>query len=114
MREGFSTLDPERLQNGSCENLAAYRNQFSLASAVSRARPRPGDLVVDENYGLVYDDWVLDDTAVYGRSDGLAPGPLDTQATLGFLRVPFRRIPRISVTTVAEIESVLDRADEVL
>ncbi len=47
--------------------------------------------------------------AVYGRTDDLPVGPLDDLANGTFLRVPFRRIPVIEVTSIDDVRAVARR-----
>jgi hypothetical protein len=57
----------------------------------------PRDFIVDERYGQVYESWVESARGVYGITEQLPISGFDRFANRGFLRVPFRRIPRIGV-----------------
>lgn len=65
------------------------------------------ELILDRQYGLAYHEMQLDPAAIWGRTSDLPPYSGDHLANFGFLRVPFRRIPRRIVQSRAEIENLL-------
>lgn len=65
------------------------------------------ELILDRNYGLAYHAMQLDPAAIWGRTSDLPSYSGDHLANFGFLRVPFRRIPRRLVRSRAEIEDLL-------
>ena len=73
-----------------------------------RELARAGDeLILDRHYGLAYHAMELRPAAIWGRTADLPPYSGDHLANTGFLRVPFRRIPRRVVRNRAEIESLV-------
>jgi hypothetical protein len=69
---------------------------------------RAGDeLVLDRHYGLAYNAMELRPAAIWGRTADLPPYSGDHLANTGFLRVPFRRIPRRVMRSRTEIESLI-------
>jgi hypothetical protein len=69
---------------------------------------RAGDeLILDRHYGLTYHAMELRPAAIWGRTADLPPYSGDHLANTGFLRVPFRRIPRRVVRSRAEVESLI-------
>ncbi len=65
------------------------------------------DLILDRHYGLAYHSMKLQPAAIWGRTRDLPPYSGDHLANRGYLRVPFRRIPRRLVRSRAEIERLI-------
>jgi hypothetical protein len=65
------------------------------------------ELILDRHYGLAYHSMELRPAAIWGRTDNLPSYSGDHLANSGFLRVPFRRIPRRVVRSRNEIEDIL-------
>jgi FRG domain len=65
------------------------------------------ELILDRQYGLAYHSMQLDPAAIWARTSDLPSYSGDHLANFGFLRVPFRRIPRRIVHSRAEIEDLL-------
>lgn len=92
------------------QNVLTHRNiisPFAKISNISNSSTQ-GQAFIDENYGLVYDDYFLNgETAIYGQTDLLPTYSGDQLANFGFLRVPFRKIPRIYVNDKQELLSII-------
>jgi len=100
----FSDLEDARVEL----NLEHYRNEFSPFSGADRiqsALDRP--LIVDGYYGQVYDHWVGEADSIYGKTEELPEYSGDSLSNYGFLRVPFRRVPRRLIHTRRELESIV-------
>jgi hypothetical protein len=54
----------------------------------------PRNLFVDRYYGLAYDREVIQQTAPYGITELMPDQAVDGMQNSGFLRIPFRKIPR--------------------
>lgn len=63
--------------------------------------------ILDHHYGLAYHAMELRPSAIWGRTADLPAYSGDHLANIGFLRVPFRRIPRRVVRSRAEIENLI-------
>ena len=63
----------------------------------------------DPLYGNCWSWTPAHGAAVYGRTDDLPVGPLDELANGKFLRVPFRRVPVIEVSSVEEVRAIAGR-----
>jgi hypothetical protein len=93
-------------------NIARVRNEVSIhARTDPLTTPRPageGEGIVDRYYGHVYDRWLLEERlAPYGLVNDLFPYEIDRLANHGFLRVPFRRIPRRVVRDQDELAAIV-------
>ncbi len=64
-------------------------------------------LILDRHYGLAYHAMELRPSAIWGRTADLPPYSGDHLANRGFLRVPFRRIPRRLVRSRRDIEGLV-------
>ena len=64
---------------------------------------------VDPLYGNCWSWTPAHGAAVYGRTDDLPVGPLDELASGAFLRVPFRRVPVIEVSSIEEVRAIAGR-----
>lgn len=106
--DGFRRLERTELEEGLTLNLRPHLNTFSPFSRVDRVPESSEEsLVVDENYGLIYNAWFHRAPGLYGLTEALPVGPLDHLATYGFLRTPFRRIPRIAVESIQQVRGVV-------
>lgn len=65
------------------------------------------ELILDRHYGLAYHAMELRPAAIWGRTAELPVYSGDNLANFGFLRVPFRRIPRLIVRSRVDIEGLL-------
>jgi hypothetical protein len=85
------------------------------APGLSMSMPDTGGAIIDCCFGRVYTELPAAGSAVYGTTGVVFPGVLDTFAdpTLGHLRVPFKRIPRIVAQRFEDIDAVVRRAAEV-
>lgn len=61
---------------------------------------------VDPLYGNCWSWTPAHGAAVYGRTENLPVGPLDELANGTFLRVPFRRVPVIEVSSIEEVRAI--------
>jgi hypothetical protein len=65
-------------------------------------------LLIDTFYGQVYTDNVLNSVNIYGPTERLPTFSGDNLANYGFLRVPFRRIPRILINSSEELHYIVN------
>jgi len=65
------------------------------------------ELIIDRHYGLAYHAMELRSSAIWGSTADLPEYSGDHLGSAGFLRVPFRRIPRCVVRSRAEIERLV-------
>jgi|GEM_PF-2496407 len=104
-RDGFLLLDASEAANPS-HNLEHFRNECSPLSGVETPQPREdGKLWVDSHYGRAFDFVLTESSAVYGFTEDLAA--VSPQSKLGYLRVPYRCIPRISVRSRSEVDAIV-------
>lgn len=104
--DGFIQLDRDSLGD-SALNLNISTNEFSAFAEPSLIRPISNDLIVDHYYGLSYETMELLPAAIYGKTEDIPLYSGDSLSNDGFLRVPFRRIPRRIVRSRAEIEDLV-------
>jgi hypothetical protein len=107
---GFSTMTEDAAADPLL-HLYPWKNEFSPFGGVDRLRlgPKATDrLFVDTYYGLCYDPWDDIPDALYGRTADLPEYAGESLANMGFLRVPFRRIPRRLVRNRAELEAIVN------
>jgi len=71
---------------------------------VNKSAGTPG--YEDPLYGNCWSWTPAHGAAVYGRTDDLPVGPLDELANGAFLRVPFRRVPVIDVSSIEEVRAI--------
>jgi len=103
-RSGFREL--EERADLALENVRPCINEFSPFSRVDSVEPeRP--LLVDSYYGQVYDQLPLGAHAIYGETREIPEYAIDRLANHGFLRVPFRRIPRRVVRSLEELVAIV-------
>lgn len=105
--DGFRAITSDELELGAELNLQRYRNDISPFSEVENARGEGAGLFVDTHYGLTYDEPFLGVRALYGATEALPAYGVDRLATMGFLRVPFRRIPRIRIRNQNELDAFI-------
>jgi hypothetical protein len=109
-RDGFVDVsNPSEMH--AQRNLQPYRNEFSPFSGVDRMKPETASaspaVVADSYYGQTYNAWQGEGRAIYGRTDDLPEYAGDHLANEGFLRVPFRRIPRCLVADRRELLGIV-------
>ena len=105
-RDGFLLLDASEAANP-WHNLARFRNESSPLSGVETPVPRAdGKLWVDSQYGRAFDFVLTESSAAYGFTEDLAAA-MKEQSELGYLRVPYRCVPRIRVSSRAEVDSIV-------
>ena len=108
--DALGLLDPEAAAEP-WRNIEHFRNECSLYSGVERPQARTdGKLLVDSQYGRAFDFALTEESAVYGFTEDVAR--ISYPSDFGYLRVPYRCVPRIRVGSRAEIEKhCLDVAD---
>lgn len=105
-RDGFLLLDASEAAKP-WHNLERFRNESSPLSGVENPSPRrDGKLCVDSQYGRAFDFILTESSAVYGFTDDLAA--VSPQSDLGYLRVPYRCVPRIRVGSRSEVNAIID------
>ena len=103
-------LDRGLLEVGTELGLAPHRNEVA-PDAVLGARAPGEDLLIDPAYGLIYDQAFANTVGLYGRSTEIPQMPGDELANVGFLRVPFRRVPRRRLRSRAELDRIVAAID---
>lgn len=96
--------------NGHIKNVSQYKNLISpfCNKEVATNQGSTGNVVIDKNYGLTYDRELIQNNAVvYGYEEKIPDYSGDQLVTDGYLRVPFRKIPRIKICNRAELDSLL-------
>jgi len=97
-------------------NLERHKNEFSPFSGADRIQSdlhKPS--LIDSYYGQIYNSWIGKADAIYGRTEEMPEYSGDSFANYGFLRVPFRRIPRCLIHNRQELDFIvrsLHSADE--
>lgn len=110
MLAGFRHIEKRELDAGMANGLKHQLNELSpFIELPTVGSSVPRNLIVDEFYGQVYESWVEDSRGAYGITDELPISGFDRFANCGFLRVPFRRIPRIALPDRKTLGAVLMR-----
>lgn len=104
---GFAEID-DAVVADPAYNTERVLNEFSASSDLGQHVPEFGRYFVDRYYGQIYEGFEPRQQGIYGRTSDLPMGPNDHLANNGFLRVPFRRIPRTVVRNRAELLQVLN------
>jgi hypothetical protein len=103
--DGFVNISD---QDDITNNLERCRNEFSPFSSADRIQPDlHNPLIVDSYYGQIYNSWIGEVDAIYGRTDELPEYSGDFLADYGFLRVPFRRIPRCLIHDRQDLDFIV-------
>ncbi|ALI98584.1 FRG domain-containing protein [Rufibacter tibetensis] len=93
------------------KNVQQYKNiisPFCNERNVSKAK-RNNNTLIDSNYGLVYDEELITEEAVvYGYTESIPMYSGDQLENYGFLRIPFRKIPRILLKSRAELDNFIN------
>ncbi|GAB1444019.1 hypothetical protein MASR2M39_28640 [Ignavibacteriales bacterium] len=108
--ENLLNIDP-KIGNTHEQNIYQYKNLISpfCNHNVLRDLTCSNEIVVDKNYGLMYDKGILDKKVVpYGLQEMIPDYSGDELANYGFLRVPFRKIPRFLVKNRSEIDRFIE------
>jgi hypothetical protein len=103
--DGFCAVTQAALEN-LANNFERNINEFSPFAV--RILPGPPDWIVDSFFGQVYSGLSLGSKGIYGTTDEIPNSPGDKLANAGYLRVPFRKIPRIVVSSRAELSRLVD------
>jgi hypothetical protein len=106
--DGFEVVTSEQLEDMS-RNVGYVVNEFSPFCDPLLIDRRGDDLIVDRYYGQVYTSMPMSTAALYGRTAALPAFNCEQLENDGFLRVPFRRIPRCVVRSRAELEELVGR-----
>lgn len=105
--DGFILLDPEQAAEP-WRNIEHYGNECSPWSGVHSPVRRPdGKLIVDSHYGHAFDFVLSEDSAVYGRSEALTR--LYRGLDESCLRIPYRVVPRIPVSSREQVEAIVQQ-----
>jgi hypothetical protein len=100
-----------KIENSVELNVKTHRNiisPFANIDAISDQYSN-SEMYVDENYGYVYDDfYIKGQTEIYGKEQLLPMYSGDQLANYGFLRVPFRKIPRVWVNSRDELTAIVN------
>ncbi len=109
MLDGFMECN-NILSDGMEHNIQYARNEASPFSDIDKLQgASDGRILVDTYYGLTYDSWVeKEPVSPYGRTAEFPEFAGDQLANLGFLRVPFRRVPRRLVKNRTELEQIIN------
>ncbi|MBS1827929.1 MAG: FRG domain-containing protein [Acidobacteria bacterium] len=107
-QDGFTIIDGKAAtaDNG----IEFVRNECSpfAKSLPSRPVAASESFLVDTYYGQAFDIGLVNKAeAVYGITESLPVYAIDELANAGFLRLPFRRVPRIHVRNGTELKSLL-------
>ncbi|HEU4885041.1 MAG TPA: FRG domain-containing protein [Longimicrobium sp.] len=102
--DGFRTIGEDEAGQP-WRNVARWRNEHSPYSVMGARSTAPA-LAIDTFYGRVFDVAPKENLGLYGITAAMpdAPGPA---ATRGFLRIPYRKVPRYAVRGRAELDAVL-------
>jgi hypothetical protein len=105
--DGIVTL-PEDSDQLTFNNVSLLRNEVSPFHDQGADLPCDGaGPTVDTYYGLAYGPKTTVPAALYGRTADLPEYSGDSLANLGYLRVPFRRIPRVLVRNRRELDAIV-------
>ena len=105
---GFAIIEDEDSPQLTFSNVGNLRNEVSpFYEEGSVFRFDSQGLVIDPYYGNAYTPGASLPRSFYGRTNDLPEYSGDALAELGFLRVPFRRIPRILLHHRSELDRFL-------
>ena len=105
---GFLPINADELSDLALKNAEFTVDEFSPFADPHALVWNPDEsLIIDRHYGQAYHSMDIRPAAIYGRSADLPAYSGDQLANHGFLRVPFRRIPRRVVRNRGEIEKLL-------
>jgi len=105
--DGFFSFDNDSSQL-TFNNVSLFRNQISpFFVEGSEFKFNASKIMVDGYYGLGYDAKINYPIGIYGRTNDIPAYSGDALANYGFLRTPFRRIPRFLVHNRKELDAFL-------
>jgi hypothetical protein len=104
--DGFALVNPESYKD-LAKNTGGLLNEYSAFANCHEIVRASDEVIVDRHYGLAYHRLEFRPAAIYGWTEDLPDFSGDSLANYGFLRVPFRRIPRRIVRSRTEIEELL-------
>ena len=102
-QDGFHVVslgDVAELKNNCERNI----NEFSPFSTT--ILPGSSDWFVDSFFGQVYTGVSMQSEGIYGTTAEMPDYPEDKLANFGYLRVPFRKIPRVIVNTLRNFSAI--------
>ncbi|MEO1098854.1 MAG: hypothetical protein AAFX57_14055 [Bacteroidota bacterium] len=108
--DGFVYIAKDKIKSdGLRKNLRPHINVISSHFDFSKAAvSRPSNqFVVDRNYGLTYNEHIHLLRGIYGTSHNIPDPFLAAKSNMGFLRIPFKKIPRISISSTQELEGYI-------
>lgn len=73
---------------------------------------RPEGCIQDKHYGRAWSFQPEPGDALYGRTNDIPDGPSDRYALMGFLRTPYKRIPRIPIRSKQDFYSIVQKAQQ--
>ncbi|WP_417798763.1 FRG domain-containing protein [Terasakiella pusilla] len=92
-------------------NIRPYINELSpYAQMPTSLESFENEVIFDGCYGQAYSYDLPLSGAIYGKSDCIPNEEIDKLSNYGYLRVPFRKIPRIRVASTQEIRDILNIA----
>lgn len=107
-RNGFLSFEDDSSQL-TFNNVSLPRNQVSpFFVDDSSFKFNARKIMVDSYYGLGYDAQINYPLGIYGCTHDLPAYSGDTLANYGFLRTPFRRIPRFLIHNRRELDTFLN------
>jgi hypothetical protein len=87
-------------------NVDPFQNRISSFAAEERFLvSRTAGFTIDRLHGHAWNYGLTAGDAVYGWTEDFPEGPLDRLGTGAFIRVPYRRIPRIRIASMQELRS---------
>src|SRR5207249_4502285 len=89
------------------ENSWWYQN--SISTGCNRrllTESRPDGLFVDGQYGRAWSFLPQSGDALYGRTELLPTITIPNTDLIGYLRTPYKRIPRIRIASQAEMKAI--------
>lgn len=104
--DGFMPIESDQLCDAAL-NITFTVDEYSPFADRHAFADVGEELIIDQYYGQVYHAMELRPAAIYGRTSDLPSYSGDQLSNHGFLRVPFRRIPRRVVHSRAEIMALL-------
>jgi hypothetical protein len=105
--DGFHVIEKNQISDLS-HNINFTIDEFSPFVDRNALVQCGNNLIIDRYYGQCYHELELRPAGIYGRTMDLPIYSGDHLANNGFLRVPFRRIPRRIVHSRTELEIILE------
>ncbi|MEM7717516.1 MAG: FRG domain-containing protein [Cyanobacteria bacterium P01_A01_bin.68] len=96
-------LSDSKLLNGSLNMVMRINNHSIHSRGFKQSISPKNQILVDSYYGLAYTGLPKDSAAVYGHTEDFPIDKINELANHGYLRVPFKKIPRIKVESSEEL-----------